>query len=45
MTTAERSAFHKKKINESFASIGLPPPEYVDLTGQGKLKPRKTVGV
>jgi hypothetical protein len=43
MTTAEISALHKKEINEYFASRGLPPPQYVDFTGQGKLKPRKAV--
>jgi hypothetical protein len=45
MTEKEKDARSKKKIDEYFASIGLPPPQYADLTGQGKLKPKKVVGV
>ena len=30
MTTAEISALYTKEINEHFACIGLPPPQYVD---------------
>jgi hypothetical protein len=44
MTTSEINALFIKEINEYFASRGLPPPQYVDLTGQGKLEPRKTAG-
>ncbi|WP_461248967.1 hypothetical protein, partial [Treponema sp. R6D11] len=40
MTVEERSAMHKENANAFFASLGLPPPQYVNMTGQGKLKPR-----
>ena len=44
MTTAERSAYHKENITAFFSSLGLPPPQYVNMTGQGKLKPRTATG-
>jgi hypothetical protein len=44
MTEEEKETQSKKRIGEYFASIGLPPPQYVDFSGQGKLKPGKTVG-
>ena len=40
MTTSEKAALHKKNANEFFNSLGLPTPKYVNLTGEGKLKPR-----
>jgi hypothetical protein len=43
MTTAERSAYLKKKTMDAFSSCGLPPPEIVNYAGQGKLKPRAVV--
>jgi hypothetical protein len=43
MTTAERSAYLRKKTEAAFAQYGLPPPEFVDFAGQGKLKPRQPV--
>jgi hypothetical protein len=43
MTVAEKTALHEKNANAFFASLGLPPPKYVNLTGQGKLKPRAAV--
>jgi hypothetical protein len=45
MTTAELAAYHKQNIAVFFSSLGLPPPQYVNMTGQGKLKPREAVGV
>jgi hypothetical protein len=43
MTTAERSAYLRKKAEAAFAQYGLPPPEFVDFAGQGKLKSRQPV--
>jgi hypothetical protein len=43
MTTAERSAYLKKKTLDAFSSGGLPAPEIVNYAGQGKLKPRQPV--
>jgi hypothetical protein len=42
MTFEEKSAFHRKNTDAIFASLGLPPPEYVNLSGQGRLKPKET---
>ena len=39
MTTADRSTLHKSNAHAFFASLGLPPPQYVNLTDQGRLKP------
>jgi hypothetical protein len=36
----EEAAYHRKKTGGLFAGFELPPPQYVDLSGQGKLKPR-----
>ena len=43
MTATEKAAYNKKCVADLFAGVGLPPPEYVDRTGQGKLKPRVAV--
>jgi hypothetical protein len=40
MTTAQKSEYLKKNTLAMFASMGLPPPQIVNLSGQGKLKPR-----
>ena len=40
MTISEKAVLHKKNANTFFDSLGLPTPKYVNLTGQGKLKPR-----
>jgi hypothetical protein len=40
MTSAEKAAYHKRNAAALFADLGLPPPQYVNLSGQGKLKPR-----
>jgi hypothetical protein len=43
MSAAEIAAYNKKCVTDLFASIGLPPPKYVNLSGQGKVKPRTAV--
>jgi hypothetical protein len=43
MTGAEKAAYHKKNAAALFSSLGLPLPEYVNLSGRGKLKPRQPV--
>ena len=43
MSYEEKAAFHRKKTDTMFASIGLPPLKYVNLSGQGKIKPKATV--
>jgi len=37
MSYEERAAFHRKKTDATFASLGLPLPQYVNLSGQGKV--------
>ena len=34
MTTAEQEALSRKKAEALFASMGLPPPKYVNQAGQ-----------
>jgi hypothetical protein len=43
MSVAEESEYHRKKTFAMFASMGLPPPQIVNLSGQGKLRPRQPV--
>jgi hypothetical protein len=43
MTAAQKSEYLKKNMFAMFASMGLPPPQIVNLSGQGKLKPRQPV--
>jgi hypothetical protein len=43
MTAAEKAAYHKKNAAALFSGLGLPLPEYVNLSGQGRLKPRQPV--
>ena len=43
MTAVEKEAYNKKCVADLFASVGLPPPKYVNRTGQGKLKPRAAI--
>ena len=45
LTVEEKEARRKKRIDECFSNLGLPPPKYVNLTGQGKLELRVTAGV
>jgi hypothetical protein len=44
MSFEEKTEFHRKKTDAMFTSLGLPPPQYINLSGQGKLMP-KSVGV
>jgi hypothetical protein len=37
MTVNEITAYHKKEIDEYFSNLGLPPPQYADLSGQGRI--------
>jgi hypothetical protein len=37
MTAEEEAAYHRKKTENLFADLGLPPPQFVDFAGQGKL--------
>ncbi|MDR0403202.1 MAG: hypothetical protein LBH35_06395 [Treponema sp.] len=43
MTVAEEAEYHRKKTEKLFADFDLPSPQYVDLSGQGKVKPRPTM--
>jgi hypothetical protein len=45
MGTAEKAVYNKRCVADLFAGFGLPPPKYVNLSGQGKMKPREAVGV
>jgi len=45
MSYEEKAAFHRKKTDAMFASLGLPSPKYADLSGRGKAAPRTAVGV
>jgi hypothetical protein len=40
MSATEEAEYHRKKAEALFSSLGLPPPQYVNLSGQGRLKPR-----
>ena len=44
MTEAERVAYRKRDTAAFFADLGLPQPQYVNFTGQGKLEPRAALG-
>ncbi|GHU63521.1 hypothetical protein FACS189445_6740 [Spirochaetia bacterium] len=41
MTLEEKASYHRRNATDLFASQGLPLPQYVNLSGQGKLKPRE----
>jgi len=43
MTATEKAAYNKQCVADLFASVGLPPPKYVNFTGQGKLKPKAAI--
>jgi len=43
MNATEKAAYHRREADSLFANLGLPVPEYVNLTGQGKLRPRVAV--
>jgi hypothetical protein len=44
MTASEEAAYHKKNIDALFSSKGRPSPQFVNLSDQGKLQPRVSVG-
>jgi hypothetical protein len=44
MSFEEKAVFHRKKTDAVFAGLGLPLPEYVNLSGQGKLQPKTAIG-
>ena len=39
MSAEEKAEYHKRGAEALFAGFGLPPPKYVNLSGQGKVKP------
>jgi hypothetical protein len=43
MSFEEQTAFHRKRADAMFASLGLPLPEYVNYAGHGRLKPWQPV--
>jgi hypothetical protein len=43
MTPEEKAAYHRQNAASLFTGLGLPLPQYVNLSGQGKLKPRQPV--
>ena len=43
MNVAEKTASRKLEAVALFSSLGLPAPEYVNLTGKGKLKPKAAI--
>ena len=43
MSSEEKAMFHRKNTDAMFAGLGLPLPEYVNLSGQGKLEPRAAI--
>jgi hypothetical protein len=43
MSYEEKAAFHRKKTDAIFASLGLPLPQYVNMAGQGKIEPKATI--
>ena len=38
MSFKDKAIFYQKKTNAAFESLGLPLPEYVNFSGQGKLE-------
>jgi hypothetical protein len=37
MTIEETNEYLRKKTGKAFADLGLPPPQYADLSGQGRI--------
>jgi len=35
MSAEEKAAYHKQGAEALFVGLGLPPPQYVNMTGQG----------
>jgi len=44
MSFEEKASLHRKKTDAVFAALGLPLPEYVNLSGQGKLQVKAVIG-
>ena len=44
MSFDEKIIFHKNKTDAVFASLGLPPPEYVDFSAHEKTRAMAAVG-
>ena len=42
MSFEEKAEFRRKKTDALFTDFGLPLPEYVNLSGQGKRQPMAT---
>ena len=45
MTIEGKLEFHRRKTDTAFATLGLPPPQYANLTGQGKISPKAALSV
>ena len=45
MSFEEKAELHRKRTDTIFTDLGLPLPEYVNLSGQGKLQPMPAIGV
>jgi hypothetical protein len=43
MTPEEKAAYQRRNAAALFSGLGLPLPQYVNLSGQGKIKPRQPV--
>lgn len=44
MTANEEAAYHKNNLDALFSSKGRPLPQFVNFSGQGKLRARGGVG-
>jgi len=44
MSFKEKAFRHQEKTDAMFAALGLPLPEYVNLSGQGKLQVKAALG-
>jgi hypothetical protein len=44
MTASEEAAYHKNNLDALFSSKGRPLPQFVNFSGQGKLRARVVVG-
>ena len=44
MSFEEKAVFHMKKTDAMFTDLGLPCPEYVNMSGQGKIQAEIAIG-
>jgi hypothetical protein len=44
MTVSEEAAYHKNNLDALFSSKGRPLPQFVNFSGQGKLRARVVAG-